>query len=61
MSHGLLDMVSVFAVRYVCKMVFVLALPIAVLAWFLYVCSALDKYVNKQSYPQLVDKGVWRL
>ena len=61
MSHGLLDMVSVFAVRYVCKMVFVLALPIAVLAWFLYVCSALDKYVNKQSYPQLADKGVWRL
>ena len=61
MSYGLFDMVSSFAVRYVCKFVFVLALPIGVLAWFLYVCSALDKYVNKQSYPQLVDKGVWRL
>lgn len=61
MSYGLFDMVSSFAVRYVCKFVFVLALPIGVLGWFLYVCSALDKYVNKQSYPQLVDKGVWRL
>lgn len=61
MSYGLFDMISTFAVRYVCKMLYVLFLPIGVLGWFLYVCSALDKYVNKQSYPQLVDKGVWRL
>ena len=61
MSYGLFDMISSFAVRYVCKMLYVLLLPVGVLGWFLYVCSALDKYVNKQSYPQLVDKGVWRL
>ncbi len=61
MSYGLFDMISSFAVRYICKVLFVVLLPIGILGWFLYVCSALDKYVNKQSYPQLVDKGVWRL
>lgn len=61
MSYGLFDMISSFAVRYICKALFVVLLPIGILGWFLYVCSALDKYVNKQSYPQLVDKGVWRL
>ena len=50
-----------FVGRYVAKVVFVIVLPIGILAWFLYVCSALDKYVNAQNYPDLVDRGVWRV
>lgn len=49
-----------FVGRYVAKVIFVLILPVGILAWFLYVCSALDKYVNAQNYPDLVDRGVWR-
>lgn len=49
-----------FVGRYVAKVVFVLILPVGILAWFLYVCSALDKYINAQNYPDLVDCGVWR-
>lgn len=61
MSYGLLDSVSAFVLRYVCKFAYVLLFPTLILAWFLCVSAALDKYVNKQSYPDLVDKGVWRL
>lgn len=50
-----------FVGRYVAKVVFVIVLPIGILAWFLYVCSALDKYLNAQNYPDLVDRGVWRV
>ncbi len=59
-GYGLFDLISSFAVKYLLKMVFVILLPIAMLGWFLYCCSALDKYVNRQSYPQIVDKGIWR-
>lgn len=59
-SYGLFDLISSFAVKYLLKMAFVILLPIAMLGWFLYCCSALDKYVNRQSYPQIVDKGIWR-
>lgn len=59
-SYGLLDLIPSFAVKYLLKMAFVILLPIAMLGWFLYCCSALDKYVNRQSYPQIVDKGIWR-
>lgn len=60
-SYGLFDLISTITVRYVCKFLFVFALPIGMLGWFLCVSSALDKYVNTQNYPSLVDKGVWRL
>lgn len=50
-----------FVGRYVAKVIFVVLLPIGILAWFLYACSALDKYVNAQNYPDLVDRGVWRV
>ena len=55
-----LDSFPSFVGRYVAKVVFVLILPVGILAWFLYVCSALDKYINAQNYPDLVDCGVWR-
>lgn len=61
MSYGLLDFIGALIPRYLLKAVFVMLLPTMVLGWFLYCCSALDKYINKQSYPELVDKGVWRL
>lgn len=61
MSYGLLDFISSFITRILVKAVFVMLLPALMLGWFLYCCSVLDKYVNKQSYPELVDKGVWRL
>lgn len=60
-GYGWLDLVPVVIVRYLCKFLFVSVMPIGILGWFLCVCAALDKYVNKQSYPSLVDKGVWRL
>lgn len=59
MSYGLFDMLS-FAAGYMLKLLFVLVLPVGILAWILYCCCALDKYVNAQNYPNLVDKGVWR-
>lgn len=58
--YGLFDLIPSFATKYLLKMAFVVLLPIALLGWFLYCCSALDKYVNRQSYPQIVDKGIWR-
>ncbi len=61
MAYGLLDFVGALIPRYLLKAVFVMLLPTIVLGWFIYCCSALDKYINKQSYPELVDKGVWRL
>ena len=54
-------MVILLQFAFLFWVVFVIVLPIGILAWFLYVCSALDKYVNAQNYPDLVDRGVWRV
>ncbi|MDD4389030.1 MAG: hypothetical protein PHV87_07485 [Bacilli bacterium] len=34
--------------------------PLIVNAWFLYSCYVFDKYINKMSFPEIVDKGIWR-
>lgn len=61
MSYGLMDLIGSAALKYVLKIGFVVLLPFLMLGWFLYCCSALDRYVNERSYPDLVDKGVWRI
>lgn len=34
--------------------------PLIVNGWFLYSCYIFDKYINKKSFPEIVDKGIWR-
>lgn len=56
------DLIGLVAVRCICIVVFViLLLPLFVLLWQLVSYSYFDKLINKQSYPEVVDKGIWRL
>lgn len=35
-------------------------LPLALIVWFLYTCSVFDRFINRSSFPEIVDKGIWR-
>ena len=48
-------------VKYVILFVFFLLLaPMLLTGWFLYCCSVFDKLINKEFYPEIYDKGVYR-
>jgi len=59
LSHHLFDGLY-FTVRYGAKVVWIFLLPLCFMVWYLYVSAALDRYINREHYPSLVDRGVWR-
>ncbi len=57
----LFELISLFIVKYIVISVFIiLFFPIILLGEFLFFNSRLDKYVNKESYPEIYDKGIHR-
>lgn len=56
-----LSLINNLLVKYIALIVFViLAAPLILTAWFLFCCSTFDKYINKENFPDLFDKGVYR-
>lgn len=50
-----------FAAKYIILSVFFLLFaPMLLTAWFLYSCSVFDKYINKEQFPEIYDKGIYR-
>lgn len=61
-SVAMFDLIGFVAVRCICVAVFVVVLlPVFTLLWQLVCYSYFDKFINKQAYPEIVDKGIWRL
>ena len=55
-----LDLIP-FIAKYIILLVFMLFFaPLLLTGWFLYSCYVFDKYVNKDLYPEIYDKGVYR-
>lgn len=49
---------NISVIIYVLVIVFIV--PMYYLAWFLYSSYVFDKHINKQYYPEIVDKGIVR-
>ena len=61
-SVAMFDLIGFVAVRCICVAVFVVVLlPVFTLLWQLVCYSYFDKFINKQAYPEIVDKGIWRM
>lgn len=57
----LLVFISVPHTKYEATVVFaIVILPVMLFGWFLYCCGVFDKYINAKSYPELVDKGLFK-
>lgn len=57
----LINFIPNFVIKFLLYVLILIFLfPIYYLAWFLYSCSMFDKYINVNSYPELVDKGITR-
>ena len=61
-SVAMFGLIGFVAVRCICVAVFVVVLlPVFTLMWQLVCYSYFDKFINKQAYPEIVDKGIWRM
>lgn len=61
-SVAIPGLIGFVALRCIFLAVFaVVMLPIFMLLWQLVSYSYFDKFINKQAYPEIVDKGIWRL
>ena len=61
-SVAIPGLIGFVALRCIFLAVFVVVmLPIFMLLWQLVSYSYFDKFINKQAYPEIVDKGIWRL
>ena len=57
----LFDLIPLFVIKYIIMAIFVIILfPIILLGEFLFFNSRLDKYINKEMYPEIYDKGIHR-
>ena len=57
----LFELIPRFIIKYIVISIFIIALfPIVLLGEFLYFNSRLDKYINKETYPEIYDKGIHR-
>lgn len=57
----LFDLIPLLVIKYLIYVVFIIVLfPIILLGEFLYFNSRLDKYINKEMYPEIYDKGIHR-
>lgn len=48
-----------FSVTIILKAITCLAIPFIMLGWFLYAYNCLDKSINKDYFPELVNKGLY--
>lgn len=61
-AFGLLRFIPAIIVKYVVIVVCeTILLPMYVMAGMLFCCSVFDKYLNANAYPELYDKGVYRM
>ena len=57
----LFGLIEIIALKYIVVIVFfVFVLPLLLTGEFLYFNAVLDKYVNKETYPEIYDKGIRR-
>ncbi|MBO4572537.1 MAG: hypothetical protein J5762_02045 [Clostridia bacterium] len=57
----LFDLISLLVLKYAVIAIYVVAvLPLLTMGEFLYFMSVLDRYINKERYPEIYDKGVRR-
>ncbi len=61
-SVAIPGLIGFVALRCILLAVFIVVLlPAFVMLWQLVCYSYFDKFINKQAYPEIVDKGIWRL
>lgn len=61
-SVAISGLIGFVALRCIFLAVFIVVLlPVFVMLWQLVCYSYFDKFINKQAYPEIVDKGIWRL
>lgn len=61
-SVAISGLIGFVALRCIFLAVFIVVLlPALVMLWQLVCYSYFDKFINKQAYPEIVDKGIWRL
>lgn len=61
-SVAMFGLIGLVALRCIFLAVFIVVLlPAFVMLWQLVCYSYFDKFINKQAYPEIVDKGIWRL
>lgn len=61
-SVAIPGLIGFVALRCIFLAVFIVVLlPALVMLWQLVCYAYFDKFINKQAYPEIVDKGIWRL
>lgn len=61
-SVAMFGLIGLVALRCIFLAVFIVVLlPALVMLWQLVCYAYFDKFINKQAYPEIVDKGIWRL
>lgn len=61
-SVAIPGLIGFVALRCIFLAVFIVVLlPAFVMLWQLVCYSYFDKFINSQAYPEIVDKGIWRL
>lgn len=59
---GLSRLAPISALKYLLMLLCtVFLLPMYIMAWLLVSCNVFDEVVNRENYPELYDKGVYRL
>ncbi len=57
----LLNLINNYTIKSLIFVLFLIILfPVFYISWFLYSSSVLDKYINNEYYPDIVDKGIVR-
>ena len=57
----LFDLIGILVLKYLLIVIFIVAiLPFLLTGEFLYFMSVLDRYINKERYPEIYDKGIHR-
>lgn len=59
---ALIHLMPISAVKYLLvSLCTVFLLPLYIMAWLLVSCNAFDEILNKENFPELYDRGVYRL
>ena len=59
---GLSRLAPISALKYLLMVLCtVFLLPMYIMAWLLVSCNVFDEVINRDNYPELFDKGVYRL
>lgn len=61
-SSVALDMIGFIAVRCISRILWIaVLLPLLMMLWQLVSYATFDRYINQQAYPEIYDKGVYRM